>query len=308
MKSALKTIIKLFLLALGLIWICFLLLYVLPGDPVQNLIGQHADPQTLALLKNELGLDKSLSLQFFTYIKNCLTGNLGYSYTTRLPVTSSILIRLPLTISIAFFAIAIATMLGLLFGVSAALYRDSLIEKLILGFSTLGIAMPVFWTALILLYSSSKLPEYFLDIFNTSKHLHFFLAAITLGIRPCSLLTRLIWSNLITVLEQDYIVAAHSRGISNYKIIAKYALNSVKVPIITLIAIDLGSLLTGAAITESIFALPGIGKFALDAIFRRDQPVIMGAVLFSASIFIFINFILDRLYPILDPRIQKISS
>jgi len=305
MRNFLKAISTLVLIVTGMLLVCFFLLYYLPGDPVDTLIGQRATPETVRLLKAELGLNQPLFIRFLTYAKNCLSGNLGQSFTTHLPVTQSILERLPTTLTLSFLAISISIFFGLLFGVLAAINRFHFLERILLFLSTMGIAIPVFWSGLVLLFVISRLNPNIIKIFGTSHQLHMILAAITLGIRPACLMTRVVWSHLINALEQDFIVAARSRGVSELKLVFKYALNSIKIPIITLTTIDLGSFLTGAAITESIFALPGIGKFALDGIFRRDHPVIMGTVLFSALIFILINWLIDFLYPLLDPRIKK---
>lgn len=298
-------LIEFIFISWGLVSICFILLYIVPGDPIYTLIGQRATPETIQQMKQELGLDQPIYQQYMMYLNQLFHGNLGYSYSNHTAISKNILARMPTTFLLALSSISISTMLGLLLGLTAAIYHKKMTEKLILNISSLGISVPVFWAGVLSLYFISKINPKFLCLFPNSYSLHFLLASVTLGIRPTCLLARVIWSQMIKVLEQDFIISAKSRNISPLKILFYYGLNSVKIPIITLIMVDLGSFLTGAAITESIFALPGVGKYTLDGILKRDQPVIMGCVLFMAFIFIFINWSLEFLYPILDPRVKN---
>ncbi|MBI1883364.1 MAG: ABC transporter permease [Chlamydiae bacterium] len=293
---------------LGTLLLTFILIQAIPGDPIQNFIGQRADLETIAHLKQEWGLDQSIPYQFMKYIGRTLQGNLGQSYFTHESVLNNLLERLPVTALLAALAILIGALIGIPFGILSATYPNTFLAKMLLFLTLLGSSLPVFWAGVLILIAVSKIKM--LDATNSLSPLaiNLFLAALVLGIRPWAMLARVTQSQMGEVLQEDYILSAWARGLSKKRIILNHALRNCWAPILTALALDFGSLLSGAAITETIFGIPGMGKFALTGLARRDYPVIMGMVLFSALIFISINFLTDLMLPILDPKIKRNNS
>lgn len=292
-----------FFVIFGVIFFTFILMHVVPGDPLKSFIGQRADKETVERLRSEMGLDKPLLLQFKIYLVNVLHGNLGRSYFTGKEVSQSLKERFPTTLTLAFWAVLIASFSGVSVGIIAAVKRYSLIDKLALTITVFGISTPVFWFAfllMLLLAVKFKL----LPVSGSGSWIYFILPALTLGLRPAAFIARVTRTNMIDVLQQDYIRTAIAKGVPYFIVVLKHALRNAMMPIITLIGLDFGSLLSGAAITEIIFGLPGIGKYAFEGIGRRDYPVVMGVVLLTAFIFVLVNLILDLLYPVLDPRVR----
>ncbi|MDP8218414.1 MAG: ABC transporter permease [Candidatus Theseobacter exili] len=289
----------------GVVCITFIMMYIIPGDPVQSFIGQRADPETVQSLRAEMGLNKPLAVQFVRYLGRSIRGDLGRSFFTGKPVTRSLVERFPTTAALALGAIVIAAFLGIGTGIIAAVRKGSWVDKTVMTLTVLGISTPVFWTGLLFLIGFFYLVKHNLwfPYFN-SYQVHLLLGMLTLGIRPTAFIARLTRVNLVEALDSSYITAAESRGLSRSRIVLKHALRNALIPIVTLLGLDLGSLLGGAAITETIFALPGIGKFALEGIGRRDYPVIIGMVLFTAFLFVAVNLIIDLLYPVIDPKIR----
>ena len=289
----------------GVICISFIMMYVIPGDPVQSFIGQRADPETVASLREQMGLNKPLAVQFVRYLGRSARGDLGRSFFTGKPVSQSLIERFPTTAALALGAVAIAALLGIGTGIIAALKKGTRIDKTVMTLTVLGISTPVFWTGLFFLLGFFYLVKNNIWLlFLSSYQIHLLLGMVTLGIRPAAFIARLTRSNLLETFNAPYITAAESRGLSRRRIVLKHSLRNAVIPVITLLGLDLGSLLGGAAITETIFALPGIGKFALEGIGRRDYPVIIGMVLFTAFLFVAVNLVIDLLYPVIDPKIR----
>jgi len=287
----------------GVIFFTFILMHVVPGDPLKSFIGQRADKETVQRLREEMGLDKPLTTQFKIYLFDVLHGNLGRSYFTGKEVSKSIKERFPTTLTLAFWAVLISSIIGITIGVIAAVKRYSLLDKFLLTITVFGISTPVFWFGfLLMLLLAVKLK--WLPVSGSGGWIYFVLPALTLGLRPAAYVARVMRTNMIEVLQQDYIRTAIAKGVPYFVVVFKHALRNALMPVITLIGLDFGSLLSGAAITEIIFGLPGIGKFAFEGIERRDYPVIMGVVILTAIIFVVVNLILDLIYPLIDPRVR----
>ena len=301
----LKKIISAMIIIFGVLMITFLLIYHLPGNPAEVLAGQRSDPETLARIQHEWGLDQPLLMQFWTYAKSILRFDLGESIYTRQKILESLCERFPLTFFLALAAVFISALVGLPIGILSAVSPNTFIDRLFLTLTLLGISMPIFWLGIIVLQLSSHLDSLSL-VSNLSPFItNFFLAAVVLGIRPSALLARVTRTQMLSQLSQDYVMAARTRGLSAFKIYFRHAFRNCLGPVITVLALDFGSLLGGAAITETIFCLPGIGKLALTGIGRRDYPVIMGMVLFSSVVFVLVNLIVDLILPILNPRLRE---
>ena len=290
---------------LGITCITFCLMQGLPGDPVQGLAGEQADPEVLAAIAKEIGTDRPVLLQYLGYLSLLARGELGRSYYTNRKVIDDLRQKLPNTLMLACAAMALATSCGLLLGILMAVMRGTLWDRLGLMLSVGGISVPVFWLGLLLMYIFSfvlhLLPA---SGMGSRSFIFLILPAATLGLNSAAYIARITRTSLLDILSQPYMLTARAKGLKKTAIIGKHALQNSLIPIITLIGIDFGSYLNGSVLTETIFGWDGIGRYAVEGIFRRDYPVIMGCVLVGAIIFIIINLAVDLLYGFLDPRIR----
>jgi ABC-type dipeptide/oligopeptide/nickel transport system permease component len=285
--------------------ISFVVVYLIPGDPVQTLAGPRASPETIARISREMGLDKPLYERFGNYVGRVLKGDLGRSAINDRPVLDSIIEKFPYTLKLSLLAMVFSILVGLSSGIVSALMRRSIFDRLSTAFSVAGISIPVFLSGLILLYVFAVKLQWF----PTSAHRHvgfmaFVLPAFTLGIRSGAFLARIVRSSLVEVLNQDYIRTARAKGLSPTRILFRHALLNALIPIITVVALDFSSFLNGSVIVEKIFGLPGLGRFTMDAIEKRDYPVIQGVVLFAAFVFVMINLLVDLFYAWINPKIR----
>lgn len=290
---------------LGVTFITFLLLKALPGDPVQGMVGERADPEVMQRIRKDLGTDQPVILQYVGYLKLIVRGEFGRSYYTNRNVSKDIAEKLPNTIKLAFGAMIFSVSMGLMLGVLMASKQGSIWDRVGLIISTSGISIPVFWLGLILIYVFS----FMLHLLPPSgmgegSLLFLILPASTLGLNSCAYLARITRASLIEILSQPYITTAKAKGLKKSAIIFKHALKNTLIPVITLIGLDFGSYLNGSVLTETIFGWDGIGRYAVEGIFKRDYPVIMGCVLVGAALFVIVNIIVDLLYGLLDPRIR----
>ena len=289
---------------LGVITISFLLMNVAPGDPVRAMVGDYYDDVTLERLKEELGLNKTLGEQYVNYIFNVCSGDLGKSFMTQRFVIEDLKQKLPFTLQLSLGAMLIAIPLGILLGVFAATNRGQLIDKILIIVSLTGVSAPVFWISLLLILIVGIQLQWLPPTgFGGIKFL--ILPAIALGTRSMAMLARISRAYMLDVLKEDYIRTAIAKGLSPSIVLFKHAFRNVLIPLITIVAADFGSYLSGAVLTESIFGWPGVGRFALNAIIKRDFPVIQGTVLFMAIIFVIINIVVDICYAWTDPRVRE---
>lgn len=288
---------------LGVITLTFILMYIVPGDPVMSMVGERYDEDTIQKLREELHLDDPIWIQYFRFLGNLLHGDLGRSFVTFNPVLDDLLARFPFTLTLALSAMIVSILIGLSVGILSSLKPNSLLDRGTMMFALAGISAPVFWIGLLLiLYVSVYLKWLPPTGYGGLEYL--ILPAITLGTRSAAFLARMTRATMLDVLQQDYIRTARAKGLPEWKVILKHAFPNTFIPVITIIGVDFGSYLSGAVLTESIFGWPGIGRFALDAILKRDFPVIQGTVLFTALMFISANLIVDLLYGVVDPRIR----
>lgn len=290
---------------LGITCITFFLMRGLPGDPVQGLAGEQADPEALAAIAKEIGTDRPVLFQYLGYLSLLARGELGRSYYTNRKVIDDLRQKLPNTLLLAGAAVVFATACGLLLGILMAVKRGTLWDRLGLMLSVGGISIPVFWLGLLLMYIFAfvlhLLPA---SGMGSRSFIFLILPAATLGLNSAAYIARITRTSLLDILSQPYMMTARAKGLKKTAIIGKHALQNSLIPIITLIGIDFGSYLNGSVLTETIFGWDGIGRYAVEGIFRRDYPVIMGCVLVGAIIFIVINLAVDLLYGFLDPRIR----
>ncbi|MCD8145435.1 MAG: ABC transporter permease [Oscillospiraceae bacterium] len=304
MKQTLKRILGSIPVLIGVILLIFLMLRIIPGDAVAVLLGDHVSQDTIDRLTAAMGLDKPMWQQFINYIVGLLQGDFGISYTYGTSVSEMILTAFPYTVKLTLMAIVFAWVIGLVSGIVSAINQNNLLDRLFMGLSLMGVSMPVFMTALFLQYILAFRLGWF-SLTSDGSIPSMILPAIALGWNSAGSIARMTRSSLIEVMQADYIDIAKSTGLSNRAVIVGHALKNAMLPVITMMALQLSSMLSGAVITESIFAIPGIGRLATTAISNRDMPVLQGTVIFTTIIVIAGNLLADLLYSVLDPRIRK---
>ena len=288
----------------GVLVVTFLLLYVAPGDPVQEMVGERADSATIARLRAELRLDDPLYVQLGHYVGNVLRGDLGTSYVTGRPIARDLMERFPKTLELAGAAMLLATVIGISIGVLASTRPGGWIDRLSLGITYVGISFPVYWVGLLLiLLFAVKLRWLPPSGYGGLEYL--VLPALALGMRSIAFLARMTRSSMLETLGSDFIRTARAKGLTERLVTIRHALRAALIPIITVVGLDFGSYLTGSILTETIFSWPGIGRYVVNAIARRDLPAIQGAVLFLSGVFVLVNLLTDLAYAKADPRVGR---
>ena len=287
----------------GVVVITFILMYMIPGDPVVSMVGERYDEATIHKLRKELHLDDSLPMQFVRYVGNVVRGDFGKSFITGGSVSEELLKKFPNTMMLAVASMIIAIITGLTMGIVSSLKPQSILDKITMLFALVGISAPVFWVGLMLVLFVGVYLQW-LPPTGFGGIEYIILPAIALGLRSAAYLARLTRATMLEVLNQDYIRTARMKMLPEWKVILKHGFPNILIPIITVIGTDFGSYLSGAVLIESIFGWPGIGRYALEAILKRDFPVIQGTVLFMALMFILANLIVDIFYGIVDPRMR----
>ena len=299
----LKRVAYAFLILIGITFITFILTYIIPADPVRMLAGRSATPETVESIRQQLGLDKPLIIQYLNYLYNLLQGDLGRSYVQKTQVTELIMSRLPATLLLMVGAIFFELLIGLTVGIISSVKRGTNLDKILTTISFVGISAPQFVVGLILLYLFAyKLDFLPLGGYGTISHL--ILPALTLGITGGGWYGRMTRSSMIDVLRQDYIRTAKAKGASSSRIVLIHALRNAVLPIIAMIGLDIGIFMSGAVVVESVFGWPGIGQLAWQAIQRLDIPIIVGVTIISATFIILGNLIADIASAISDPKIR----
>jgi peptide/nickel transport system permease protein len=296
---------------LGVSFIVFLLVQLVPGDPVRIALGTRFDQETYDALRERSGLDDPVLVQYLSFLANAVTGDLGVSFRSGQPVTEAILARLPATLSLAAVSLLIALLIALPLGLVSALRSGKLSDYVATVFSQVGVSVPDFWMAilLILLFTSTLgwLPPSGYVPFSESPGewlQHIVMPAVTVGVVSGSILTRFVRSAVLESMAQDHVRTATSKGIPDGQVLRRHVLRGALVPIVTITGVQLATLLGGIVVVEVIFAWPGIGRLTLDAVEARDYPVMQGAVLMFATVFLVVNLLVDLLYAALDPRIS----
>jgi peptide/nickel transport system permease protein len=303
MLLVLRRLAQAFLILLGVAAITFVLLYALPADPARMIAGRSATPQTVANIRHELGLDQPLLAQFWHYLTNLLSGNLGRSYAQKTEVWTLIVARLPATLTLMLAGILVEVVLGLAFGTIAALRRGGAIDRLVMMASFVGVSAPQFVVALLLLYVFAATLGWF-PMSGYGSFAHVVLPATTLGVLGAGWYARMVRSAMIDVLNQDYVRTARAKGLSSRRIIFRHALPNAILPVVAMIGIDIGQFMGGVVVVEAVYGWPGIGQLAWQAIQQVDIPIIMGVTLTSALAIVIGNLLADLIAPVIDPRIR----
>jgi len=286
----------------GVLVVAFLLLYVAPGDPVTAMIGERADPATIARLRAELRLDDPLPVQFAHYVGQVARGRLGRSYITDRPISADIAERFPKTLQLTAAAMLLATVCGITLGVLSARRPGGWVDRLALGVAYLGISFPVYWVGLLLILVFAVWLRW-LPPSGSGGFKYLILPALTLGMRSIAFQARVTRSSMLDALGADFTRTARAKGAGEWTVIARHALRNALIPVITVIGLDFGSYLTGSILTETVFSWPGLGRYVVNAIARRDLPAIQGSVLFLSALFVIVNLIADLAYARADPRV-----
>lgn len=289
---------------LGVALLIFILLRIVPGNAIVTMMGEHADAETIERMTGELGLDKPTYVQFWKYISGAFRGDFGTSYSVGRSVSSLMSAAFPHTLILALAAAVFAWALGILCGVVAAVKKNGILDHLFMGVSLLGVSLPVFMAAMVLQYLLAYKLHWF-PISGVESWKGYILPAIALGWNSAGSIARLTRSTLLEVLQEDYIDTARAKGLRQFGVITRHALKNSMLPVITMMAVQLSSLLSGAVICETVFSVNGLGRLAVQAISGRDIPLLQGTVLFSTALVILGNLIADCLYTVLDPRIRK---
>lgn len=287
----------------GVLIVAFLLLYVAPGDPVEAMIGERADSATMARLRAQLHVDDPLPQRFGHYVGRVLVGDLGNSYITNRPITQDIRERFPKTLQLAGAAMLLATVLGITLGVLSARRPGGIADRFALGIAYLGISFPVYWVGLLLILLFAVTLRW-LPPSGYGSLRFLVLPALTLGMRSIAFQARMTRSAMLDALGADFVRTARAKGLSEWIVTAKHALRNALIPVITVVGLDFGAYLTGSILTETIFSWPGIGRYVVNAISRRDLPAIQGSVLFLSTVFVVVNLITDLAYAKADPRVS----
>lgn len=287
----------------GTTLITFLIAFVIPADPAVTMAGAKADPQTLATIRHQLGLDQPLYIQYARYLDRVAHGDLGRSYVRRESVSALIANRFPATAILALAAMALSLILGVAMGSVAAAYRGRATDNTLLVVSLALVSMPVFWLGTMLLIAGGLYLRTF-PLGGFSGPLSLVLPTLTLALGSAGYYSRILHTNLSDAMDQDYIRTARGKGLSNARAMLTHAMANAMLPLVTIAGLDLASMFSGVVLTETVFNWPGIGRLAYEAVFNLDIPLIMGIVLFSALLIVSANIAVDVLYAWLDPRIR----
>lgn len=311
-RFALKRFLQMIPTLFFVLLVIFSLMKLIPGDPALTLLGPEASPSDVAAFREELGLNKPLPVQFLTYLRNVARGDLGRSLIYRTDVLTLIAERLPTTLVLSLSALSIAILLGVPLGIFASIHHNGFWDMLITVLALLGVSVPIFWVGMLLivvfvlnlgLLPSVGLGSWDKGLWNVVSH--FILPSCALAFQSVGTIARFTRSSMLEVLRQDYIRTAHAKGLRARLILERHALRNALIPVVTVAGLQLGHLLAGAVLTESIFALPGLGKLMVDAIMRRDFLLVQGEVLVIALLYLLVNFLVDLLYALLNPKIRK---
>ncbi|AIF52933.1 ABC transporter permease [Pelosinus sp. UFO1] len=309
----------------------FVVMHLFTTDPTEIILGQHATTQRVEALRQELGLNKPIYVQFGDYLTSTLHGDLGRSVITKTSITEELMKRFPATVELALSAIFVATVMGVLFGVVSAVKQNSIYDYGTMVAALMGVSMPIFWLGLMMIILFSVIlgwlpasgriaigmqPDnitglYLLDALLTGEmgsfmdaFQHLIMPAIALGSYSTAIIARMTRATMLETIRQDYIRTARAKGLSERVVIIKHALRNALIPVVTVIGLQMGALLGGAVLTETVFSWPGIGSYLVEGIMVSDYPRVQGAVLLVGTIFVLVNLIVDVLYSYLDPRIQ----
>lgn len=301
-----KRISQLIPVLLGITLITFLVMKMIPGDPLQMLVdpkGRELDPATVAAIRAKWGLDQPLHVQYLKFLSSALRGDLGFSYRFNRDVTITVVERIPATALLAVSAMCLAIAIGVTMGIISAVKHRSWFDVSGMVFALVGVSVPVFWLGLMLMYLFGVIWQ-ILPPSGYGTWQHLISPALALGLSSSGVLARLTRSSMLNVIRTEYITTARAKGLSERVVIYRHALRNALIPVITILGVQAGGLLSGAVVTESVFAWPGVGRLLMESILNRDLPVVQGCVVLIACIYVLANLVVDIAYAVVDPRIR----
>lgn len=302
-KYVFVRLLSLIPLLLVVAMIVFVLLNFAPGDPAEMVLGADATPESVAIMRAEMGLDEPLYKQYMNFVANTIRGDFGLSYQSGRPVTQELMRALPITIQLSTVAIVVATAIGILIGVISAVRQYSWTDCTLRVAVLAGVSVPTFWLGLMLMVVFTGYLGW-LPSSGWGTLAEAVLPCATLSVFPLAVITRMTRSSMLEVIRQDYIRTAYAKGLSKSAVIIKHAMPNAMVPVINIIGLQFGILLAGAVLVETVFAIPGLGQLTITAVFARDYPMIRAAVILAATMFTVINLIVDVICALLNPRIK----
>ena len=303
-KFIIKRILMMIPVLLGVMFVIFTLVFITPGDPARIMLGERAPPEAVAALRQQMGLDQPFLVQFAGYVTRVVRFDLGTSFSTGRPVFDELAFRFPSTARLAGLSLMVALLIGIPMGIACSIRHNSFLDNAATILGLVALSVPNFWLGLMLILLFSVNLGW-LPVSGFATPLHWILPSFTIGLSLAGEFMRFTRSSMLEVVRQDYIRTAWAKGQKESTIIIKHALKNALIPLITVIGLSFGGLMGGAVLTETIFAIPGVGSFMVQSIAARDFPVIQGGVLMLAVIFSFVNLIVDILYGFADPRIRS---
>lgn len=305
LKFTLKRLASLILVLIGVSFLVFMLLSLTPGDPVRMMLGEAATPEAQEALREELGLNDPLLVQYGNYMKDIVVHqDLGDSYSTQKPVLDEILEVFPNTVMLAVSAMVIAVVLGIFLGIISAVKQNSLLDNIVMVLALIGTSAPIFWIGiLMILLFSVKLGWLPPSGFGSFEQL--IMPALALGMQSTAVVARMTRSSMLEIIRQDFVKTARAKGQKEIVVILRHVFRNALIPIITVVGLQFGTLLGGAMLTEVVFSIPGVGRLMIEAIKQRDYPIVQGSVLFVAACFSLVNLAVDLLYAVVDPKVAK---
>ncbi len=303
-RNLARRLVQALIVLIGVVLLIFVMLRIVPGNPIETMMGEHANAETVARMTAEMGLDQPLHVQFFRYISSAVRGDFGTSYSLGKPVSLLIGSAFNNTLFLALFAALFSWIVGLGCGILSAVKKNRLPDRLFMGFSLLGISLPVFMAAMFLQYVFA-FHLHWLPISGTESWTGFILPGIALGWSSAGQVAQLTRTTLLETLQEDYIDTARAKGRSPFGVLTRHALRNAMLPVLTMMAMQFSSLLSGAVITETVFSINGVGRLMIQAISGRDIPLLQATALLATSLVILGNLLADSLYAVLDPRIRQ---
>lgn len=302
-KYLLKRVLQAIGVVLAISLVTFFILNIVPGDPVQMMLGDFATPETIEKVRHQMGLDQPVFIQYFNWLINMLKGDFGTSYFKHVSVLNLLFESFKITVRLAVFAYLLAVVIGLTFGILAAVFHNKILDKLLMTLAITGISAPNFWMAIILQIYFGLTLKWF-PISGQDQWICYVLPAIALGTRYAASIARITRTSMLEVTKQDYMRTAEAKGLGSWAVVMGHAFRNALIPVVTVAGTDLGNILTGSMLIESVFGINGIGKLMVDSIGQRDLPLVQGGVMYIAAICVIIYLIVDVLYAVIDPRIR----
>ncbi|KQL49721.1 peptide ABC transporter permease [Brevibacillus choshinensis] len=303
----LKRLMSGLIVLVGVSLFSFALIHLIPGDPVRIMLGEKATKERVEQLREHMGLNKPLVVQYVNYATGVLKGDLGTSLKTSRPVSMEIAQRFPATLKMALSGIVVAIVAGVIMGILAAKYKDTYVDYAIMSLATLGMSLPSFWLGLLVIMVFAVNLGWF-PVAGGTGFKDLIMPAVTLGVLLSTTISRLTRSGMVEVLSNDYIRTARAKGMGEGIVLFRHAFRNVMIPVVAVVGLQMAALLGGAVIVEQVFNWPGIGTLAIEAISSRDFPMIQGIILFMGAIYVIVNICVDLLYAVLDPRIDYSTS